>query len=113
MEGARGLCNFLRERETRIIQPTLINKINSAIRPNGPGHRGDFVDNEPQYLVAAAQFLRGSGSLNAVEPKNSIGPWRLERQTLFKVVRSMTYIGSSLKTRVAASRVVDTCLPTW
>ena len=61
-DGARGLCNFLRERETRIIQPTLINKINSAIRPNGPGHRGDFVDNEPQYLVAAPQFLRGPGS---------------------------------------------------
>src|SRR2546428_5941758 len=64
MNCARRLFNFLLERETRVVEPTLIDKINSAVRANGPGHRGNCVDNELQAFVAVPQRLRGPRALS-------------------------------------------------
>ena len=55
MNCARWLFNFLLQREARIVQPTLIDEINRAIRPNGPGHRGNCVDDKPHAIFRSLQ----------------------------------------------------------
>ena len=50
MNRARRLFKFLLERKARVFQPTLIDEINGAVRPNAPGHRGNCVNDEPHTL---------------------------------------------------------------
>src|SRR6266581_9113399 len=50
MNRALRLFKFLLERKARVFQPTLIDAIDGAVRPNAPGHRGNCVNDEPHTL---------------------------------------------------------------
>src|SRR5260370_7279253 len=63
MHWARRFFNFLLQRKARIVQPTLIEEINSAVWPDAPGHSGNGVGDQAQAIFALAQCLLGSLAL--------------------------------------------------
>src|SRR5438093_5665026 len=55
MDCERRLFNVLLQREARIVQRTPIDEINDAVRPNAPGHPGDYVDEKAKVVFASSQ----------------------------------------------------------
>src|SRR5712692_2155982 len=47
-------CLF--ERETRIVEPSLVEEFGGAIWPTGPRQRGDFVDHHPKLVFRSFDF---------------------------------------------------------
>src|SRR2546427_625012 len=64
--GAPAVVNIFIQRKAGIIQPTLIEEINHAIRPNGPGHSGNSVDYQAKVFFTAAHCLFGSPAFGDV-----------------------------------------------
>src|SRR5207237_5385913 len=59
MNGTRRIFNVLLQRKTGIVYPTLIEKINYAVSPHTPGHRGNSVDREANTIFALSQRIFG------------------------------------------------------
>src|SRR5436190_2211622 len=57
MNDAHRLFKRFLKRNAYIVQPTLIDKINGAIRPQAPGHHGNRVDDKTKMIVASLQCL--------------------------------------------------------
>ena len=63
MNWTRGLFQFLLQRKTCVVQPTLIDEINHAVRPETPGHRGNRIDDEAKKLFRMWLRSRHHGSI--------------------------------------------------
>ena len=61
MNWACRVFDFLLQSETRIVQPTLIDEINGAIRLKGPDHRRNCVDNKPNAIFGPFQIFDVDG----------------------------------------------------
>src|ERR1041384_4261061 len=66
MDWARRIFDILLQRKAGIIQPTLIEKINDAVRPHAPGHCRNGVDYQTKMFFAAAHCLFSSTAFGDV-----------------------------------------------